>query len=54
MAIYSSIEITTGRVGYVKIGNGHPLIMINRYAATLYNWDSRFIDELAKHFTLKL
>ena len=52
--IYDKVSIPQGQIGYVKIGNGHPLVMITRYAATLYNWDRDLILGLARHFTLYL
>ena len=52
--IYDTVNIPQGQIGYAKFGNGHPLVMITRYAATLYNWDSSLILELARYFTLYL
>ena len=52
--IYSKVSIQSGEIGYVKLGSGRPLVMISRYAATLYNWDSDLITRLSSHFTLYL
>lgn len=52
--IYSKVKTNNGTMGYVKFGSGPPLIMITRYAATLFNWDSDLVLGLSKKFTLYL
>lgn len=52
--IYSKVKINSGEIGYVKLGSGRPLVMVTRYAATLYNWDSDLIARLALQFTVYL
>lgn len=52
--IYDKVNIPQGQIAYVKTGSGYPLVMITRYAATLYNWDSSLVSGLARYFTLYL
>jgi pimeloyl-ACP methyl ester carboxylesterase len=53
--VYSKAKTKSGEIGYVKVGDGKkPLVMITRYAATLYNWDSDLVFELSKYFTVYL
>jgi pimeloyl-ACP methyl ester carboxylesterase len=52
--VYEKVTIPAGQIGYVKVGYGRPLVMVTRYAATLYNWDKTLIQQLSKQFTLYL
>lgn len=49
--VYNKVLIHNGEIGYLKLGC---VVMINRYAATLYNWDKYLISALAKVFALYL
>ncbi len=51
---YNKIDTRFGKIGYIKAGIGQPLVMLSRYAATLYNWDTNLIKELTNHFTVYL
>ncbi len=51
---YQNIITKSGQVGYIKLGNGDPLILIVGYSGTLFHWNKTFIFELAKYFTLYL
>ena len=51
---YAKVAVPGGEIGYVKCGSGKPLVLITRYAATLYNWDAELIFGLAQSFTLYL
>src|SRR5437660_10589612 len=35
------------QIGYRRIGNGQPLLVLNGFAATSADWDPSFIDGLA-------
>ncbi|MBP9742788.1 MAG: alpha/beta hydrolase [Burkholderiales bacterium] len=52
--VYNKVAIKNGIIGYLKYGQGHSLIMLPRYAATLYNWDYELIETLAQKFTVYL
>lgn len=51
---YMVAEISNGSVGYVKIGFGLPLLLINGNSNTVCDWDRSFINALAKEFTIYL
>lgn len=51
---YHQISTESGQVGYVKLGAGHPLIMLVGYSGNLLHWNSEFIYALAQKFTLYL
>jgi len=42
------VEITGKRIAYRSIGQGAPMIVLNRMRGTLDTWDPLFLDELAK------
>ena len=53
--VYSKINTKNGQLGYIKVGCGQKsIVMINRYGATLYNWDRDLISLLSNDFTLYL
>ncbi|GAB2902652.1 alpha/beta hydrolase [Paraburkholderia jirisanensis] len=37
-----------GQIGYYRLGNGTPLVLVTGFRATLTEWDSTFLTELAK------
>jgi len=38
------------KLAYRSIGNGNPIILVNRFRGTLDTWDPLFLDELAKNY----
>lgn len=50
--VYNKVQIESGEIGYIKTGQGRPMVMVTRYAATLYNWDKELINSLSQNFTL--
>lgn len=42
------IEVAGDRIAYRSIGQGPPMILLNRMRGTLDTWDPLFIDELAR------
>src|SRR5438552_10045977 len=41
------IPANGAQIGYRRIGNGRPLLVLNGFAATSADWDPSFIDRLA-------
>jgi pimeloyl-ACP methyl ester carboxylesterase len=41
------IQIDGAQIGYRRIGNGCPLLVLNGFAATSADWDPSFIDGVA-------
>jgi pimeloyl-ACP methyl ester carboxylesterase len=41
------IQVEGAQIGYRRIGNGQPLVVLNGFAATSADWDPSFIDGLA-------
>jgi pimeloyl-ACP methyl ester carboxylesterase len=54
MLEYKSVETRSGSCGYAATGNGAPLIMVVGYTGTLFHWHGKFVNELAKHYTVYL
>jgi pimeloyl-ACP methyl ester carboxylesterase len=44
---FGKIQIGSVQIGYRRIGNGPPLLVLNGFAATSADWDRSFIDRLA-------
>jgi len=42
------IEVTGDRIAYRSVGQGPPMVVLNRMRGTLDTWDPLFLDELAK------
>ena len=40
------------KIAYRKIGQGTPIILVNRFRGTLDTWDPLFLDLLAENFTV--
>ncbi len=43
---------TDGVVAYREFGHGPALVMVMGYSAPMEDWDPRFVDALAEHFTV--
>jgi pimeloyl-ACP methyl ester carboxylesterase len=43
----AKIQVDGAQIGYRRIGNGQPLLVLNGFAATSADWDPSFIDRLA-------
>ncbi len=43
----AKIQIDGAQIGYRRIGDGQPLLVLNGFAATSADWDPSFIDGLA-------
>src|SRR5881227_1572084 len=43
----AKIQVDGAQIGYRRIGNGQPLLVLNGFAATSADWDPSFIDGLA-------
>jgi pimeloyl-ACP methyl ester carboxylesterase len=41
------IQVEGAQIGYRRVGNGLPLLVLNGFAATSADWDPLFIDRLA-------
>src|SRR5207247_4080601 len=41
------IQVAGAQIGYRRVGNGRPLLVLNGFAATSADWDPSFIDRLA-------
>src|SRR5216117_810526 len=41
------IQVDGAQIGYRRVGNGRPLLVLNGFAATSADWDPSFIDGLA-------
>ena len=41
------IQVESAQIGYHRIGNGRPLLVLNGFAATSADWDPSFIHRLA-------
>jgi pimeloyl-ACP methyl ester carboxylesterase len=41
------IQIDGAQIGYRRVGNGRPLLVLNGFAATSADWDPLFIDGLS-------
>jgi len=41
------IRVEGAQIGYRRVGNGRPLLVLNGFAATSADWDPSFIDGLA-------
>ena len=41
------IQIDGAQIGYRRVGNGRPLLVLNGFAATSADWDPSFIDGVA-------
>ncbi|MCC2645484.1 MAG: hypothetical protein K0R94_1262 [Burkholderiales bacterium] len=54
MLEYKSIKTRSGSCGYSTLGTGAPLIMVVGYTGTLFHWHGKFVNELAKHYTVYL
>lgn len=52
--VYQVIATKSGQTGFIKLGNGPALVMLVGYSGTLFHWNSDFINELSKFFTLYL
>jgi pimeloyl-ACP methyl ester carboxylesterase len=48
------IEVDGARIGYRRIGEGRPLLVLNGFGATSADWDPSFIDRLARSHELIL
>lgn len=49
-----SIPTNGAQIGYRRIGNGRPILVLNGFAATSADWDPSFIDRLASSSELIL
>ncbi len=54
MLEYKNVKTRSGSCGYAAIGSGAPLIMVVGYTGTLFHWHGKFVNELAKHYTVYL
>jgi len=43
----AKIQVDGAQIGYRRVGNGAPLILLNGFAATSADWDPAFLDRLA-------
>ncbi|MGH7984495.1 MAG: alpha/beta fold hydrolase [Candidatus Udaeobacter sp.] len=43
----AKIQVDGAQIGYRRVGNGPPLLVLNGFAATSADWDPSFIDSLA-------
>ena len=43
----AKIQVDGAQIGYRRVGNGPPLLILNGFAATSSDWDPSFIDRLA-------
>jgi pimeloyl-ACP methyl ester carboxylesterase len=50
----AKIQVDGVQIGYRRIGNGPPLLVLNGFAATRADWDPSFIDRLASSSELIL
>jgi len=48
------IQVEGAQIGYHRVGNGRPLLVLNGFAATSADWDPLFIDRLASSSALIL
>lgn len=44
---FQTLQVDGAQIAYRRIGNGHPLVVLNGFAATSADWDPSFIDVLA-------
>lgn len=51
-AAVSTVQTKLGMVGYRELGSGPPLVLIMGYAGTMEIWDPRFVDALARRYTV--
>jgi pimeloyl-ACP methyl ester carboxylesterase len=42
----------SGKIAWRQLGSGDPLILVNGYAASSFDWDQTFLAELAQRSTL--
>jgi pimeloyl-ACP methyl ester carboxylesterase len=52
--IYKSVKTSSGSVGYAVIGHGPAFVLVVGYTGTLFHWNSEFVLELAKYYTVYL
>src|ERR1043166_3661230 len=45
--LLAKIQVDGAQIGYRRVGNGAPLILLNGFAATSADWDPAFLDRLA-------
>jgi pimeloyl-ACP methyl ester carboxylesterase len=50
----ATIQVEDARIGYRRVGNGRPLLVLNGFAATSADWDPSFIHGLASSSELIL
>jgi pimeloyl-ACP methyl ester carboxylesterase len=43
----AKIQVDGAQIGYRRVGNGPPLLVLNGFAATSADWDSSLVDRLA-------
>jgi pimeloyl-ACP methyl ester carboxylesterase len=43
----AKVQVDGAQIGYRRVGNGPPLLVLNGFAATSADWDPSFIDRLA-------
>lgn len=51
---YEVIHTKNGQVGYCKVGEGYPLVMVLGYSSTLFHWNRHLIQKLSESFTVYL
>lgn len=51
---YEVVITTNGQTGFVKLGNGTPLIMLVGYSGNLLHWNSELVYSLAQQYTVYL
>jgi pimeloyl-ACP methyl ester carboxylesterase len=44
---FEKLQVDGAQIAYRRIGNGHPLVALNGFAATSADWDPLFIERLA-------
>lgn len=47
-----SVQVGPDRIAYRKLGNGAPIVLVNRFRGTLDTWDPAFLDALARQHTV--
>jgi pimeloyl-ACP methyl ester carboxylesterase len=49
-----TVQVDGAQIAYRRVGNGHPLVILNGFAATSADWDPSFLDGLASRNQLIL
>lgn len=49
-----SVQVGPDRIAYRALGNGDPILLVNRFRGTLDTWDPAFLDALARQHTVIL